>query len=379
MKDALDCCVNPQLRTLAVYETGKPIEETARELGLDPARIVKLASNENPLGPSPLALAAMRDALERAHFYPDGGGYFLREAIAAKHGVALENVVLGNGSNEIIEFLGHSYLNAEAEVVAAEHAFVVYRLMADLFGARTVEVPDPGFQHDVRAMVAACTPRTRLLFVANPNNPTGTDVPEADLDWLVNHAPPHVIVVLDEAYYEFQHNPPDTMRYVKEDRNVVIMRTFSKAQGLAGLRIGYGVMPRRIAQWLQRSRQPFNANAIAQAGALAGLRDLDHQAKTRSVTDVGRVQLEEAFSALGLEFVPSRANFILVRTGRGRAVFDALLKRGVIVRAMDGYKLPEWVRVSIGTPEQNAVFLKHLPEAMAAAGAGAAPAGKARP
>jgi histidinol-phosphate aminotransferase len=364
MSPSLDQVVNPQLRTLAVYETGKPIEETARELGIDPAAIIKLASNENPLGPSPYAVAAMTATLKLAHFYPDGGGYYLREAIARKHGVALENVVLGNGSNEIIEFLGHSFLNPQAEVIAAEHAFVVYRLMADLFGATVVEVPDPNFVHDLPAMAAACNERTRLLFVANPNNPTGTGVSAEDIDTLVNSVPPHVIVVFDEAYFEFVDNPPDCVRYVKEGRNVVVMRTFSKIQGLAALRIGYGLMPAHIAQWLQRSRQPFNANAVAQAGALAGLLDTEHQAKTKAVTDAGRVQLQTAFAARGLEFVPSLANFVLVKVGRGRAVFEALLRRGIIVRAMDGYKLPEWIRVSIGTPEQNARFLEELPRVL---------------
>ena len=361
MSLTLDQVVNPQLRTLAVYETGKPIEETARELGLDPAAIIKLASNENPLGPSPKAVAAMTDALARAHFYPDGGGYFLRDAIARKHGLSLDHVVLGNGSNEIIEFLGHSFLHPGTEVVAAEHAFVVYRLMADLFGATVVEVPDPDFIHDLPAMAAACNDRTRLLFVANPNNPTGTGVSAEAIDTLVNTVPPHVIVVFDEAYYEFVDQPPDCVRYVKEGRNVVVMRTFSKIQGLAALRIGYGLMPPHIAQWLQRSRQPFNANAVAQAGALAGLLDTEHQARTKRITDTGRRQLQDGFARLGLDYVPSLANFVLVKTGRGREVFQALLRRGIIVRAMDGYKLPDWVRISIGTPEQNERLLAELP------------------
>ncbi len=358
----LDDFANPHLRDIEIYETGKPIDETARELGLDPASIVKLASNENPLGPSPKAVEAMVAAVRAAHLYPDGGGFHLREAIARKHGLARENVVLGNGSNEIIELLGHAFLNPETEAVVADHAFVVYKLMARLFGARCVEVADPGFRHDLAAMRRAITPRTRLVFIASPNNPTGTVSTGAEIEAFMAELPPHVIAVFDEAYFEFVDNPPDTLRYVREDRNAVVMRTFSKAQGLAGLRIGYGLMPARIAAWAHRARQPFNANAVAQAGALAGLLDEEHQNRTREVVAQGRAFLEKTFRAMGLEFVPSHANFVLVRTGNGREVFKKLLARGVIVRAMDGYKLPGWIRVSVGRPEENERFAAALRE-----------------
>ncbi len=352
--------VNPQLRDLEVYETGKPIEETARELGLDPGSIIKLASNENPLGPSPRALEAMRGALASVHLYPDGGGYYLREAISKKSGMPASSIVLGNGSNEIIEFLGHSFLHPGAEVVVADHAFVVYKLMANLFGARCVEVPDPGFVHDLPAMLAAITDKTRLVFVANPNNPTGTVVSSDQIASFVEALPPQVIAVFDEAYYEFVDNPADTLRYVREEKNVVVMRTFSKAQGLAGLRIGYGFAPPHIAQWLQRSRQPFNANALAQAAAVAGVLDDEHQARTKKTVDEGRAYLQGEFARLGLEFVPSHANFVLVRVGAGREKFKKFLASGIIVRAMDGYKLPEWIRVSVGTLGQNRRFIEVL-------------------
>ncbi len=345
---------------LVAYEPGKPVEELAREMGLQPSDIIKLASNENPLGPSPKALAAMRDALERSHFYPDGGGWALRSAIAERLGLARENVILGNGSNEIIEFIGHAFLRPGDEVVTARHAFAVYGLMAQLFGAKTVEVPDPGYRHDLDAMLAAVTPRTRQLFIANPNNPTGTMVGQEEIDRFMAAVPPHVLVIFDEAYFEFLDNAPDVTKYVREGRNVVIMRTFSKIQGLANLRIGYGLAPKEIADVLQKTRQPFNANGIAQAGAAAGLLDEEHMARTRELTHAGREALESAFRDRGLEYVPSVANFVLVRVGDGDRVFQSLLQRGIIVRAMRSYKLPDWIRVSIGTPEQNRRFLDEL-------------------
>jgi len=345
---------------LVAYEPGKPVEELAREMGLEPSQIIKLASNENPLGPSPRALEAMREALNRAHFYPDGGGWALRNAIAQKLGLKRENVLLGNGSNEIIEFIGHAFLRPGDEVVTAKHSFAVYTLMAQLFGATTVEVPDPGYTHDLDAMLAAITAKTRQLFIANPNNPTGTMVGQDAIDRFMARVPDHVLVIFDEAYFEFLDNPPDVIRYVREGRNVVVMRTFSKIQGLANLRIGYGLASEKVAAVLQKTRQPFNANGIAQAGALAGLDDLDHMKKTRELTHEGRNYLQAEFTAMGLEFVPSVANFVLVRVGDGDAVFQTLLRRGLIVRAMRSYKLPEWIRVSVGTMEQNRRFISEL-------------------
>jgi len=351
---------HPWLRDLVSYEPGKPIEDVARELGLKPSEIIKLASNENPLGPSPKALVAMREACERAHIYPDGGSYYLREAIAQKFGLERAHVILGCGSNEVIEFIGKAFLNPGDEIIAARHAFVVYKLMATLFGARTIEVPDPGFAHDLEGMLAAITPRTKEIFIANPNNPTGTLVSQAEIDRFMARVPERVIVVFDEAYYEFLPEPPDTLKYVREGRNVVVLRTFSKIQGLASLRVGYGLARPEIIDVLGKTRQPFNSNGIAQAGALAGLLDEEHQQKTREITWQGRDLLQTAFAALGLEFVPSHANFVLVKVGDGRATFSALLKKGVIVRDMTAYGLPEWIRVSVGTMPQNERFLREL-------------------
>lgn len=356
---------HPWLENLVAYDPGKPIEETARELGLEPEDIIKLASNENPLGPSPKAVEAMKEAAEGVNIYPDGGGYKLRTAIAEKFGLARENVVLGNGSNEIIELVGHGFLNPGDNVIAAEHAFVVYKLMATLFGAETIEVPDPGFVHDLDAMADAITPQTRKIFIANPNNPTGTMVGQEEIDRFMARVPEHVMVIFDEAYYEFLEEPPDTLKYVREGRNVVIMRTFSKIQGLAGLRIGYGLTTPEIADVLQKCRQPFNTNSIAQAGAIAGLQDDEHQERTRRLNFDGLGYLEDAFEEMGLEYVPSFANFVLVRVGDGDAVFQGMLKRGVIVRAMRGYKLPDWVRISVGTMEQNERCIDTLSDVLA--------------
>jgi histidinol-phosphate aminotransferase len=356
---------NRELLDLVPYEPGKPVEDVARELGLEPASIIKLASNENPLGPSPLAMDAMRQAVEKVHFYPDGGGFHLRNAIAEKFGLDRASVVLGNGSNEIIELLFHAFTRPGIhEIVTARHAFAVYTLMAQLFGVRAVTVDDVDFTPDLPAMLRAITPQTRLIFLASPNNPTGTRVSNEAIEAFLRDLPPHVIAVLDEAYYEFLDHPPDTVGAVKHGARVVLMRTFSKIQGLAGLRIGYGLATPEIADLLQRARQPFNANSIAQAGAIAGLADTEHQRKTKAITDEGRRVLENAFAAMGLRYVPSSANFVLVHVGDGGAVFQRLMKKGIIVRSMVSYHLPEYIRVSVGTAEQNARFLAELPGAL---------------
>jgi len=338
---------------LVAYEPGKPIEETARELGLDPLAIVKLASNENPLGPSPLAKEAIISAIPDAHIYPDGGGFRLRSAIAESVGLELSNVVIGNGSNEIIELLCHTFLNRGASLIAAEHAFVVYKLMATLFGAHYREVPDPGFIHDLDAMAGAIDPATRLVFIANPNNPTGTMVGQEEIDRFMDRLPDHVVAVFDEAYIEFPDKAPDTLRYVREGRNVCVLRTFSKLHGLAGLRVGYGLAPSHVTALLQKARQPFNVNSLAQTAAIAALADTAHMDATRKVNIEGMSFYENLFEELGLPYLPSHANFILVQTGNGDDVFRRMLAQGVIVRAMSGYKLPEWVRISIGTATQN--------------------------
>jgi histidinol-phosphate aminotransferase len=344
---------NPRLRDFAVYEPGKPSEETARELGVDPRAIVKLASNENPLGPAPKAIQAMHAAAEDAHLYPDGGGFYLCKAIAAKLGLAPENVILGNGSNEVIEFLGHAFLDLHDDVITSEHAFIVYKLIATSFGARTIETPAPAFQQDLDAMLDAVTPKTRFIFIPNPNNPTGTLISQRHIASFMSRVPENIIVLFDEAYFEFLEDPPDTVQYVREGRNVVVLRTFSKIHGLAGLRIGYGVARPDLIEVLHKTRQPFNINSIAHAGALAALNDDAHQRKTKRVVDQGRAYLQEQFAEMKLRFVPGVANFVMVNVGDGPAVFEKLLARNVIVRPLKVYNLPEWVRISVGTIEQN--------------------------
>ncbi|PYL31490.1 MAG: histidinol-phosphate transaminase [Verrucomicrobia bacterium] len=355
---------NPQLRDLAVYEPGKPIEETAHELGIDPAEIIKLASNENPLGPSLKAARAMRAALENAHLYPDGSGFYLCKAIAAKLGLATENIILGNGSNEVIEFLGHAFLNPGDDVVTFQYAFIIYKLLATAFSVRTIETLCPDYQQDLEATLNAITPKTRLIFIPNPNNPTGTLVSQRAIDRFMSRVPENIVVVFDEAYFEFLDDPPDTLQYVHEERNVVVLRTFSKIHGLAGLRIGYAVARPDVIEVLHKTRQPFNVNSVAQAGALAALNDDAHLRETKRVIDEGRVYLQKQFSVMQIPFVPAVANFVMLNVGDGCAVFEKLLRRKIIVRPLKGYGLTEWVRISVGTMEQNKKLIAALGDMM---------------
>jgi histidinol-phosphate aminotransferase len=357
---------NPQLRDLAVYEPGKPIEETARELGADAASIIKLASNENPLGTSPKARRAMQKAIECAHLYPDGGGYYVTRALSEKLGVPADHIILGNGSNEIIEFIGHAFLRPGAEIITPEHAFIAYKIIAKVFGARTTEIPAPGFQQDLDAIAEAITADTRVIFIANPNNPTGTLVAQDAIDRFMQRVPEDIVVVFDEAYYEYVDDPPDTLKFVRAGKNVIVLRTFSKIHGLASARLGYGIARPELIGVLQKTREPFNANGIVQAGAVAALADDEHQQATKRVTDEGRTYLQEEFAELNLPFVPSAGNFVLVNVRDGARVFRELLQRKIIVRALKGYTLPEWVRISIGTIEQNRACIAALREVLAA-------------
>lgn len=359
---------NPQLRDCAVYEPGKPIEETARELGADADSIIKLASNENPLGPSPKALEALRAGLTNAHLYPDGGGYYLRSALAERLGCARENIILGSGSNEVLEFLAHAFLNRGDDIITSEHAFIAYKLIAAVFGARTIEVPSPDLRHHLDGFLAAITPRTRLIFIANPNNPTGTLLTQDEIDRFMTALPPNVVVAFDEAYFEYVDNPPDTLRFIRDRQNVIVLRTFSKIQGLANLRVGYGLAHPQLIQVLQKTRQPFNVSGLAQCAAVAGLQDSEHERTTKRITDEGRAFLQDEFAKMNLEFVPSAANFVLVKVGDGAAVFKKLLQRYIIVRALKGYNLPEWIRISIGTMEQNRQCIAALKEVLNCSG-----------
>jgi histidinol-phosphate aminotransferase len=359
--------INPALKNLPVYQPGRPIEEVARELGLPAASIIKLASNENPFGPSPLALAALQKAVVGVNLYPDGNAFYLKQKLAAKLGVEPANLVLGNGSNDIIEFVAHALLAPGVDVVVSQYCFAIYPIVTKLFGANVITVPAKDYGHDLTAMLKAITPATRVVFVANPNNPTGTLVPREELIQFVNDVPDDVLLVMDEAYIEFLDDAVNLVPLIRlgARKNLVLMRTFSKIYGLAGLRVGYGIATAEFISALEKIRQPFNLNLLAQAAALAALDDEEHVRKTRANNFSGLEFFQRAFRALKLEYVPSAANFILVRVGEGQRVFDAMQKLGVIVRPMGGYLLPEWIRISVGTPQENERGLNALKTAMA--------------
>jgi len=354
--------LNSFLQTLPTYQPGRPIEEVARELGLPADSIIKVASNENPFGPSPFALVALQNALPGVNLYPDGNAFYLKQKLAAKLGVETAHLVLGNGSNEIIEFLGHALLAPGADIVVSQYCFAIYPIVAKMFGASVTTVPAKNYGHDLPAMLRAITPKTRIVFVANPNNPTGTLAAREELIQFVNEVPEDVLLAMDEAYLEFLSDPVDLIPLIRlgARKNLILMRTFSKIYGLAGLRIGYGIAAPELISALEKIRQPFNANLLAQTAALAALDDDAHVRKTRQNNFNGLEFFAKAFRELKLEYVPSFANFILVRVGEGQKVFDAMQKLGVITRPMGGYQLPEWIRISIGTQKENGRCLDAL-------------------
>jgi histidinol-phosphate aminotransferase len=349
--------VHPDIAGLSPYIPGKPIEELQRELGL--SRVVKLASNENPLGPSPKALAVINDGAATLHRYPDGGAFRLREALADRWKVSSDHIILGNGSDEILGLLARTFLSPGDEAVMADQTFVIYKMEVAAAHGQAVTVPLKQWKHDLPAMAAAITLKTRLLFVCNPNNPTGAMVSGEEVARLMARVPDHVIVVFDEAYFEYVRSAdfPDSMAYVKQGRNVIVLRTFSKIYGLAGLRIGYGVTTPEITDFLNRVRPPFNANSIAQRAALAALSDDEHVAKSRAVNEAGMDQVVKGLTALGFAPIPSEANFVYLDMGRdGKQVFESLLRQGVIIRHIEG----RMVRVTIGQAEENQTFLTAL-------------------
>jgi histidinol-phosphate aminotransferase len=352
------------IRSLIPYEPGKPIEEVEREYGI--ANSVKLASNENPLGPSPKALAAIRANLEELHLYPDGDCFYLKNGLARKLGVLPEQVIFGNGSNEIIELAARTFMRAGDEAVMAEQAFVVYQLIVQAVGAKSKQVPLRDYTHDLSAIAEAISPQTRVVFLANPNNPTGTIFRRDEWERFLAKLSRDVLLIVDEAYFEYVQDAgyPDSLKYHQPDRAILTLRTFSKLYGLAGLRIGYGVGPKELIAMMQRVRQPFNVNAPAQWAALAALDDSDHVKRSLAVNRQGLEYLQSEFKKLGLPFVPSHGNFILVRVGKGQEVFKQLLSQGVIVRPMGGYKFPEHVRVTVGTMDENRKFIEALEKVM---------------
>ncbi len=354
---------NQHVLDLVAYQPGKPIEETARELGMNPEDIVKLASNENSLGPSPRAINAMCAAAAGAHIYPDGASFTLRSKLADMFGVAFDQTVVGSGSSEIIELLCHACLNEKAELIAAKHSFSMYPIMCKLFGAKYVEVDNKAdWSHDLMGMLKAITPDTRLIFITNPTNPVGTMVYQEEIDVFMEKVPGHVIVAFDEAYIDFADEKPDTLKYVKQGKNVILLRTFSKAYGLAGLRAGYGITTPEIADLLNKARTPFNMNLMAQAATVAALEDKEHISASVKMVNDGKKQFYAAFDSWGIPYIPSHGNFILVKTGKGREVFNVCLSKGVILRHMDGYGLPEYIRITVGNQTENARCLEVLKE-----------------
>jgi len=356
------------VRAIAPYQPGKPISELAREFGLAESAIVKLASNENPLGVSPMAKQAMQAALSDIARYPDGNGFVLKEAICKRFGVQLDQVVLGNGSNDILELAARAFLQPGVEAVYSQHAFAVYPLVTLAIGATGVSVPARAFGHDLAAMRAAITSNTRMVFIANPNNPTGTLLDKAELLAFLRDVPKHVVVVLDEAYDEYL---PDALKaesigWLAEFDNLIVSRTFSKAYGLAGLRVGFALAHPRVADLINRVRQPFNVNSIALNAAAAALQDADFVRRTRALNDAGMKQITEGLVRLGLRYIPSFGNFVSVHIPDAMAVYCKLLENGVIVRPVANYEMPDYLRVSIGLESENARFLVVLEQLLGA-------------
>jgi histidinol-phosphate aminotransferase len=349
--------VSENIKNITPYTPGKPIEELERELGISGS--IKLASNENPLGPSPKAVVAIKKAVAGLNRYPDGSGYYLSQALAKKYDVDISQLILGNGSNELIELVVRTFVQPGDEVISADPSFVVYRMITQAAGGTNVIVPLRDNRHDLDAMADRITEKTKIIFIANPNNPTGTMNTSAEMERLMNHVPDHVIVAVDEAYYEYvtRADYPDSLDYLKAAKNVLALRTFSKIYGLAGLRIGYGVTKPGIAELMNKVRQPFNTNSLGQIGALAALADRKHVEKSIAINSEGKQFLYQSFDRLNISYLPTETNFILFEAPfEGPELYATLLKTGVIIRPMGGKRL----RVTIGLPDENKRFVNEL-------------------
>ncbi len=359
-------CAPDYVQAIQPYQPGKPIAELARELGL--SDIIKLASNENPRGPSPAAVKAIQAALPELTRYPDGNGFELKAALSARFGVPAEWIVLGNGSNDLLEMASLVFLQPGVSAVYSQHAFAVYPLATQARGATRIEVPAKAFGHDLAAMKAAIRPDTRVVFVANPNNPTGTWIEPSALEFFIASIPENVLVVLDEAYNEYLPAGQEmhSAGWVKRFPHLLVTRTFSKAYGLAALRVGYGLMRPEVADLLNRVRQPFNVNSLALVAAHAALGDTAYLEASRRENAAGLKQLIAGFARLGVEYIPSAGNFICAKVGKAPAVYQALLRAGVIVRPVGNYAMPEYLRITVGMPEENERFLAALPKALQA-------------
>ncbi len=354
--------VKPSVLKQPIYQPGRPIELVALEYGLDPDDVIKLASNENPLGVSPKALAAAHEAMDAVAFYPENSCYFLREKLAEKRGVLLEQLIFGAGSNEIIQMLGHAFIEPGVDVIMGKSAFISYKLFTLLFGGNAIEVPLVNFTHDLKGMAEAITAKTKLVFLPSPNNPTGTWNEENDIVKFIDDMPDHLVFVYDEAYAEYIDDPPDLRPAIAAGKKIICLRTFSKIYGLAGFRIGYGYGDSELIELLNRVRPPFNVSSVAQAAALAALDDDEYVEHCKAINNSGMIQLEKGLIELGYEVVPSRANFLLVRFENSDKVYQYLEAKGVIVRPLKGYALEEHLRISVGTERENTQLLSILAE-----------------
>jgi len=356
----------PSIQSVHPYKPGKPISEVERELGL--SHVIKLASNENPLGPSPKAVKAASRVLRELHLYPDGGSFYLTDGLARYLKVPKENIIIGNGSNEIIELLARGFVSEGDEVLSSEGTFLVYPILTQVCGARYVTVPMKNYGYDLASLAKKITARTKLIFIANPNNPTGTYIPKREVAAFLKKVPSSAMVCFDEAYFDFveARDFPDIQSVILKGRkNVCILRTFSKAYGLAGLRIGYGVFHPETAAYLHKIRQPFNVNSVAQAAALASLEDRAFLRKTQKLVFTGRRFLGRELKKMGLHYLESQANFLLFDAGcDGEELFNRMLKRGVIVRSMKSYGFLTWIRVTVGLPAQNKKFIQCLQQCL---------------
>ncbi len=357
--------VTESIKKLKPYEPGKPIDEVSREYGI--TDIIKLASNENALGASPKAVEAISSYLKEVFLYPDGGAYHLRTKLAQKHYVELKNILIGNGTNEIIDILIRALVRPDEEVLLSKYSFIMYKIGAMAHDRRIVEVPMKDWRFDVEALAHAVTDKTKIVFIANPNNPTGTYITKDEFEWFLENTPEHLIIVMDEAYFEYvdQNDYPDSSTYISKDPRIVTLRTFSKIYGLAGLRVGYAVAHEDIVNYCNRVRNPFNCNSLAQIAAIAAMDDKEHVKRSKELADRGREFLTEKMSELAIWHIAGNTNFILIDVKRPSGeVFQEMLKRGVIIRPLVPYEMPTHFRVTIGLPEENNRFVNSLSEVL---------------
>ncbi len=352
---------NPYVAELVPYVPGKPVEELERELGIKNA--VKIASNENPLGPSPLAEKAVKEAVSSLNRYPDGDAFYLKEKLSSKLGINADTLIFGNGSNDVIDIAARTFMEPGDEAIYGEYAFIVYPIVTQAVGAKGVISPMPNYTHDLRDMHSRITEKTRIIFIANPNNPTGTMVKRAEFEWFIENVPEDILVLMDEAYFEYVEDEeyPDSLMYQNTGKSILTVRTFSKIYGLAGLRLGYGIAHQDIISNMQRVRQPFNANSLSQVGAMAAIDDIEHIEKTKEVNSKGLAYVTDELEKLEIPYAPSFTNFMLIDLGENpMPVYNSLLKEGVIVRPVLGYGLKTHLRVTIGLPQENEKFIRGI-------------------